>query len=81
MEKIVKINDLIRDDNGLIQVTTIVDDNTFEGEILTRLPDDIFANVLIRKIKKDDITGHTSPIITIKDKRLKRYKNNIEFGH
>lgn len=74
MEKIVKIKDLIRDDNGLIQVSTIKDDNTFEGEILTRLPDDIFRYTTTRTIKKEDILGITSPIITIKDKRLKLYK-------
>lgn len=74
MEKIVKIKDLIRDDNGLIQVLSINDDNTFEGEILTRLPDDIFRYTTTRTIKKEDILGITSPIITIKDKRLKLYK-------
>lgn len=74
MEKIVKIKDLIRDDNGLIQVSSIKDDNTFEGEILTRLPDDIFRYTTTRTIKKEDILGITSPIITIKDKRLKLYK-------
>lgn len=74
MEKIVKIKDFIRDDNGLIQVSSIKDDNTFEGEILTRLPDDIFSNTTTRTIKKEDILGITSPIITIKDKRLKLYK-------
>lgn len=74
MEKIVKIKNLIRDDNGLIQVLSINDDNTFEGEILTRLPDDIFRYTTTRTIKKEDILGITSPIITIKDKRLKLYK-------
>jgi len=74
MEKIAKIKDLIRDDNGLIQVLSINDDNTFEGEILTRLPDDIFRYTTTRTIKKEDILGITSPIITIKDKRLKLYK-------
>lgn len=74
MEKIIKLKDLIRDDYGLIQVSTINNDNTFDGEILTRLPDDIFCNNITRTIKKEDILGHTSPIITIKDKRLKLYR-------
>ena len=75
MERKIKTSDIVRDDNGVVEVNVILDDNNIIGTILTRLPDDKFKYETTRSININNILGHTSPIKTIKDGRLKQYKN------
>ena len=74
MERKINISDIVRDDNGLVEVTNILSNDTIVGNILTRLPDDNFKHDVSRTIKTKNILGHTSPMKTIKDGRLKKYR-------